>query len=213
MNNYLFGYILYVELMMGETSCREAGINLSHYFPLYQAVQEGDWERVKKFLEKEPDAIKARINTSLQTPLMVAVKSPHRNKVVKGLLERMSEEDLEQFEHGTDATVLHKAVGAGNIEAAKMLVNKNPRLPYICGDSGVVPLRTAARLANREMVSYLLSVTKEDTDPGPFIDKLGFKLIDSLIIGGLYGMSFFFVPLHSLLHKYQLFMDKSFQRK
>ncbi|XP_052200623.1 uncharacterized protein LOC127807004 isoform X4 [Diospyros lotus] len=176
------------ELMMGETSRREAGINLSHYFPLYQAVQEGDWERVKKFLEEEPDAIKARINTSLQTPLLVAVKSPHRNKVVKGLLERMSEEDLEQFEHGTDATVLHKAVAAGNIEAAKMLVNKNPRLPYICGDSGVVPLRTAARRANREMVSYLWSVTKEDIDPRPFIDKLGFKLIDSLIIGGLYDV-------------------------
>ncbi|XP_052200622.1 uncharacterized protein LOC127807004 isoform X3 [Diospyros lotus] len=184
------------ELMLGETSCREAGINIGHYFPLYQAVQEGDWERVKKFLEKEPDAIKARINTALQTPLMVAVKSPHRNKVVKGLLDRMSKEDLEQFEHKKEKTVLHKAVGVGNIKAAKMLVNKNDRLPYICGDSGVVPLRTAARRANREMVSYLLSVTKEDIDPRPFLHKLGFKLIDSLIIGGLYDIALMLIRRH-----------------
>ncbi|XP_052198765.1 uncharacterized protein LOC127805950 [Diospyros lotus] len=191
--------VLEYELKMGETSSREAGINLSHYFPLYQAVQEGDWEGVKKFLEKEPDAIKAKIDTALETPLMLAVRSPHRNKVVKGLLGKMSEEDLEQFEHGKEQTILHRAACAGNIEAAMMLVNKNPRLPYIGRDSDGVPLGAAAFMANREMVSYLLSVTKEDIDPRPFIGKLGFELIHSLIIGGLYDIALMLIRRHPKL--------------
>ncbi|KAM2723410.1 hypothetical protein EV1_026377 [Malus domestica] len=32
-----------------------------HYKPLYQALLKGDWERTRRFVERDPDALNARI--------------------------------------------------------------------------------------------------------------------------------------------------------
>ncbi|KAI7980656.1 hypothetical protein LOK49_Contig123G00008 [Camellia lanceoleosa] len=61
-------------------------------------------------------------------------------------------------------TALHRAAGAGNMEAAKLLVRKNRYLPNAQTSDKRIPLFFAAARGHRKMVLYLLSVTTSDND-------------------------------------------------
>ncbi|XP_057543848.1 ankyrin repeat-containing protein NPR4-like [Amaranthus tricolor] len=91
----------------------------------------------------------------------------------------MSPEDLALTDQNGE-TALSVAAVVDNLEAAKLLVNKNPELPYIFGKSGL-PIHRAAQFGHRDMFLYLLSVTRDDIDPSPFIGKSGGMLIIAVI--------------------------------
>ncbi|KAF5959072.1 hypothetical protein HYC85_000281 [Camellia sinensis] len=105
-------------------------VESSHYVRLYKATIKGDWERAEEFMKQEPDnlAMRAAIRDNSETVLIVAVKSKQRNNFVKKLVNRMSPEDLAQGDRDK-RTALHRAAAVGNIEAAKLLVEKNRYLP------------------------------------------------------------------------------------
>lgn len=172
--------------------------NASKYLPLMKAALNGDWEKARDFFEKEPDAVRAIIGGASvreimggasETALMVAVRSVQRNHFVRKLVDIMTPVDLAMVDFN-GLTSLHLAARSGNVEAAKLLVNKNPRLPDIGDVSSKVPLHMAAECGKREMVLYLYSITKENSITEPFRNERGSEFVHALITSGFYGEYF-----------------------
>ncbi|CAL5430774.1 unnamed protein product [Camellia sinensis] len=135
-----------------------------HYVPLHKAATEGDWETANEFIRREPDiAMRAGITEESETMLIVAVKSKRRNNFVKNLVKHMLREDL-ALGDTRKRTALHRAAGAGNIEAAKLLVKENPYLPNAQNYDKQIPLFYAAARGDREMCLFLLRVTIVNDD-------------------------------------------------
>ncbi|CAK9136894.1 unnamed protein product [Ilex paraguariensis] len=123
-----------------------------------------------------------------ETTLAVAARSAKSNNFVKNLVDKMSPADL-ALPNYYGTTALHTAAATGNIEAAKLLVNKNIHLPYIFDYAKALPLHVAANRSQREMVLYLMEVTEADKEPKPFEDETGVTLVVGLIAGGLYDIT------------------------
>uniref|UniRef100_A0A5B7ACJ2 Uncharacterized protein n=1 Tax=Davidia involucrata TaxID=16924 RepID=A0A5B7ACJ2_DAVIN len=135
----------------------QVGENISKYLPLLKAIIGGDWESAMKFLEQNPDAVRVSITEHSRTALIVAASLVGRINFVKKLVELMSPLDLALVDY-FDQTALHRAAGSGNIEAAKLLVSKNPDLPNasdIVPSEPMLPIHVAARRGKGEMVLYL----------------------------------------------------------
>ncbi|KAH7849454.1 hypothetical protein Vadar_018176 [Vaccinium darrowii] len=171
----------------------------SRYLPLQKAVLNGDWEKAKKILEREPGAVGEAISLDSETVLMWAVHSSKRNHFVKMLLDKMSPDQVARPDINGE-TALHEAVACHNNEAARWLVRINPELPNIGNaKDGTLPVHLAATRGNREMVSFLLEVTKVSGDPNPFDEELGRRLLSSLAKGGFYDIASNFLQGHPLL--------------
>ncbi|CAM8946701.1 unnamed protein product [Rhodiola kirilowii] len=143
----------------------------SWYFPLYRAAVDGDWEKTKSILDRHgEDALRAK-NLS-GTALHVAVgRGPRTIIFVRKLLERLTEEDLEA-KNIDGCTPLDIAARAGNVEAAKALVEKHPQLLYIPSSDDSFPIHSAAEYGHKEMLLYLLEVTQQGQCPDPY-DPIG----------------------------------------
>ncbi|KAL6989353.1 hypothetical protein U1Q18_015103, partial [Sarracenia purpurea var. burkii] len=165
---------------------------LDHYQKLYIASVQGDWEKADRIISDAqwPGIVTAQITKSGETSLMVAVRSERRNRFVENLLRNMEEKDLKMTDK-YGMTALHSAVLATNLEATKMLVGMCPDLPNIADHKKLVPLHVAAKIGNREMVIYLLDVTKEEfgEEPKPFEHGRGAKLLSRLAYSGHYDIA------------------------
>ena len=93
----------------------------------------------------------------METALHIAAAAK-RTAFVKELVQRMTEEDL-ALQNKDGNTAICFAAASGIVEIAKVMVEKNKRLPMIRGKQGKTPLYMAALFGHREMVSYLYSVT------------------------------------------------------
>ncbi|KAL6989375.1 hypothetical protein U1Q18_015125 [Sarracenia purpurea var. burkii] len=169
--------------------------NLNPYLQLHIASVQGDWETADRIISNGPGVVRAPITGFLETSLIVAVRSKRRNQFTKNLLLNMEPVDLETKDIA-GMTALHSAVIAANLIAIEMLVQKNPNLPNIAGARKLVPLHTVAKIGNREMVVYLLGVTKEDMEPRPFEGERGAKLLRRLVFNGHYDIAI------KVMHKY-----------
>ncbi|KAK2968195.1 hypothetical protein RJ640_001027 [Escallonia rubra] len=105
---------------------------------------------------------------------MVAVRSG-RKHFMKKLLQLMLPADL-VLADGQGFTALHIAAVVGDVEVAKLLVQKNPDLPDIANNEKSKPLLTAALQGQRNMFLYLITVTKEDVEPKQFEGQSGRQL-------------------------------------
>ncbi|KAK2977132.1 LOW QUALITY PROTEIN: hypothetical protein RJ640_005782 [Escallonia rubra] len=174
------------------------GKNISQYLPLHKAALAGDWETASTMIEKEPDAVRAIITGFEETALIVAVRLKERNAFVKNLLEKMLLRDVALAEK-TGSTALHIAALVGNIEAAEMLVGKDPKLPNVGDINKALPIHRAALYGRREMVLYLFTVTKEDSELKPFEGESGGTLLRALISSGLYDVALFLLQRYPKL--------------
>lgn len=166
---------------------KEPEKDLNYYLPLYKAALKGDWESARNFFDQDPDAITAKITKVLETALHIAVGTGKAIKFVKELLELIPTESLVTLRDQAGQTALHYAAIFGNVEAAQLLVSKDPGLSNTQSDSFFLPIHLAALYANKDMVSYLLTVTRDDTDPNPFADKSGVDLLNLVILAEFYG--------------------------
>ncbi|KAH7845477.1 hypothetical protein Vadar_002702 [Vaccinium darrowii] len=133
---------------------------LFYYLPLYKAAIKGDWETADKFIQKEPDAVRARITVDSETALIVAVKMVGGKDFLEKLVEKMSPDDLAICDDG-GRTALHRAAGFGNIEVAKLLVDKNRALPNMATHLKDTALFYAAEHGDRKMVQWLMPLMDE----------------------------------------------------
>ncbi|KAK3038015.1 hypothetical protein RJ639_029966 [Escallonia herrerae] len=161
---------------------------LSQYLPLHKAALAGDWDTTSTIIEKEPDAVRAIVTGFKETALMVAVRAKKRNAFVKKLLEKMLLPDVALTEM-TGSTALHIAAVVGNIEAARLLVEKDPKLPKVRDGYKTLPIHRAADYGRRELVRYLFTVTEDNPEQNPFEGESGGKFLRSLIWSGLYDIA------------------------
>ncbi|KAL7228496.1 hypothetical protein ACSBR2_007255 [Camellia fascicularis] len=142
--------------------------------------------------------MRAAIRDTSGIVLIVAVKSKKRNNFVKKLVNRMSPEDLAQGDRDK-RTALHWAVVVGNMEAAKLLVEKNRYLLVetntfvLCcyssekGDDEALPKNThlpqfwphSPSNANHSSPSYQKPY---GWNPTPFKGEPGFRILHQLIL-------------------------------
>ncbi|KAJ8755897.1 hypothetical protein K2173_024442 [Erythroxylum novogranatense] len=157
------------------------------YLPLYRDVVRGDWESTKRVFDQDPTAITAGITSYMDTVLHLAVRSGLPIQFVKNLVALMSEEDVATLDVDKN-TALHCAGIVGYTEAAKILVEKNPRMTQLRDFDNKTPLHWAAQYAHKPTVRYLLSVTR-DEHPSPLTGERGAKLLNLLIIADFYDLA------------------------
>ncbi|KAL0338875.1 UNVERIFIED_CONTAM: hypothetical protein Sangu_1409600 [Sesamum angustifolium] len=156
---------------------KEPEKDLNCYLPLYKAALNGDWESARNFFDQDPDAVTA--------------------KITKELLELIPTEALATLRDQAGQTALHYAAIFGNVEAAKLLVSKDSGLTNRPSNTFLLPIHLAALYANRDMVSYLLTVTRDDIDLNPFADKSGVDLLNLVILAEFYGVPAKFGNIYS----------------
>ncbi|KZV26444.1 ankyrin repeat-containing protein-like [Dorcoceras hygrometricum] len=173
--------------------------DLNWYLPLYRAALNGDWESARKFFDQDPDAITAKITKVSGTALHVAVGSGKAIDFVKELLELIPTEGLATLRDQVGQTVLHYAAIFGNVEAAKLLVSKDPALPNTPCNSYFLPIHAAAGYANKNMVSFLLTVTRDDAVHNPFAGGSGVDILNLVILAEFYDLALYLVQLYPYL--------------
>ncbi|KAL0288288.1 UNVERIFIED_CONTAM: hypothetical protein Scaly_2735900 [Sesamum calycinum] len=161
-----------------ETEDEAEGQDLKdHYLLLYRAALQGNWEAAKQIFDDHPEAMTARIDQAKLTALHIAVGAGRRAiRFVKKLVALMPKDSIAaKDENGCTALIFAAAVD--NKEAAVILVNRMPSLLYIQNKFGDFPLQTAALYAQRDMLRYLISVTKDDFGQNPYAGSAGHKLL------------------------------------
>ncbi|KAJ3670472.1 hypothetical protein LUZ60_010796 [Juncus effusus] len=96
-------------------------------------------------------------------------------------------------------TALHHAASFGNLEAAKLLVEKDKGLLYLWNSNSCMPLHEAAKCAKREVVSYMLDKIEDDGDYHPFEGHPGIMLVENLVIHGFCDLALTLVQRQTLL--------------
>ncbi|KAJ8756166.1 hypothetical protein K2173_024713 [Erythroxylum novogranatense] len=157
------------------------------YFQLYKNVVMLEWEKTKLAFDQDPTAKTAGITFWRDTALHVAVRRTAPIQFVRNLMTAMSKEDVETRDKG-EATALHCAAVVGYTEAAKILVEKNPRLTQLRDSDNETPLHWAADYAKKSTARYLLSVTR-DEHPSPFTGEIGATLLSYLIDADFYDLA------------------------
>ncbi|PPR98727.1 hypothetical protein GOBAR_AA21939 [Gossypium barbadense] len=136
----------------------------TRYLPLYKAVDGGDLEATKKFLDQHPDALCSSLSTDGDTALHIAVLAGHVD-IVEELVGRISALEL-AVKQKYGSTALNFAAIGGVTEIAELLVEKNRKLLEIPNDHEQIPLVVAALYGHRDLVQYLyLKTPIEELDP------------------------------------------------
>ncbi|KAL5572865.1 hypothetical protein UlMin_022462 [Ulmus minor] len=129
------------------------------------------------------------------TILHFVASSPEALFLLKKMLQKLPPESLSELKTTDGDTPLTSAVMSGNLEAAKLLVSKNPDLPNIWDNDNRLPLHYAANKGHKEMSLFLLSKTS-DNNPSPdgrhpslFDQDCGLQLLADLIQANLFGVT------------------------
>ncbi|KAL4599529.1 hypothetical protein ACB092_11G133100 [Castanea dentata] len=127
------------------------------YVHLNKALQIGDWNAVKEFLNRHPHAISAKITVSDKTALHVATEAKHVH-IVGELVKLMSEENL-AIEDYEGCTALAQAAYIGNYRIAECLLGKNKDLISIPNNMGTIPVVLALYNGHLKLGRYLYFLT------------------------------------------------------
>ncbi|KAE8706810.1 Ankyrin repeat family protein isoform 3 [Hibiscus syriacus] len=143
---------------------RRSTSSTTEHLPLYKAVDGGDLEATKKFLDQYPNALYGSLSTDGDTALHIAVLAGHVD-IVEKLVGRMSAEDV-AVKQILGSTALNFAAIGGVTEIAELLVEKNRDLLTIPNDYDQIPLVVAALYGHKDLVQYLyLETPIEELDP------------------------------------------------
>ena len=127
------------------------------YMDLYKALQIGDWNVAKEFLDRHPHAISAKITVTEKTALHVAAEAGHVH-IVEELVKQMSEENLE-IKDIYGLTALAQATYFGNYRIAECMLGKNENLISIGDDDGNIPVVLAFNNGHLKLARYLYLLT------------------------------------------------------
>ncbi|KAM7275652.1 hypothetical protein ACFE04_017518 [Oxalis oulophora] len=154
--------------------------------PLYKAVDIGNLEATKNFLNRNPCAAIASLSADGNTALHVAVLSGHI-KIVEELVNRIPKENLVLKNHNGSTSLIYAATG-GDTKIADLLVRKCPELLKIPNHYGNIPVVVASLNGHRDLVRYLYFETPEE-ELDPQKGKNGAMLITTCIINELYDIA------------------------
>ncbi|KAI3964038.1 hypothetical protein MKW92_014281 [Papaver armeniacum] len=172
----------------GEMMCTET--SLEGYEQLFEAAKSGDWKDARESFQKNPEAMSMITNEEWKTAQRIAVI--HNQLLsLKEIVKLMPQEAIEYQTRERASTALHDAAMYGYTEAAKVLVNKNPKLTQIRDTKGRVALQLAVQavtVGQTETVNYLYSVTRH-VKPSPFLGHDGAKLLCGAIDANFYDIA------------------------
>ncbi|KAK9073115.1 hypothetical protein SSX86_007438 [Deinandra increscens subsp. villosa] len=164
------------------------------YRLLYRAALGGHWELAENYIfPQNPEAYNAPITGDSKTVLHIAVGTgtTDGNHFVSELLKKMTKDAIVLGDHKGE-TALLIAAAIGNLKAAVMMINRNPKLPFICGEDGYFPIHRAAQYVQKKMVEYLLDHSSFDDIVGglnPYEGESGFLLLKLVISAGFYDIA------------------------
>ncbi|KAL5775860.1 hypothetical protein ACOSP7_013417 [Xanthoceras sorbifolium] len=162
-------------------------IDLNRYSDLYHAALKGDWEIAKRIIDKDPEALTAKISMTSMTVLHVAAYSCN-SKFVEKLVEKMTPEQVAVTDDCGN-TALHFAAFTGVVNVAKALLRKNPGLTELQGSQDFIPLLSAVvhgAAKGKEMAWFLASQTKN-----PFREAMSTHLLVELTHAGFHDITFY----------------------
>nr|POE84268.1 isoform 2 of ankyrin repeat and sam domain-containing protein 1a [Quercus suber] len=147
------------ELLDSRENDKKRNINddVEIYTELNKALQSGDWNAAKEFLNTHPHAISAKITDTNKTALHVAAEAGHEH-IVEELVSLMSEENLEikDFE---GFTALAQASFRGSYRMVECMLGKNKNLISMGNDEGNIPLILALYNGQLDSARYLYLLT------------------------------------------------------
>ncbi|KAI3963526.1 hypothetical protein MKW92_025726 [Papaver armeniacum] len=178
---------------------------------LKHAAWEHNWESIKSFLDKNPEAITHAITNDSTTIMHSAMSLPYNKIMVEETVKLMPPKALAYKTSDNGFTALHMAAKNGFTKAAVLMVCKNHKLTQIRDKKGMVPLEVALHhvtAGQKEIVRYLYSVTQDALDEtGPFSGHDGARLLCSAIDANFYGLALCLVTLVKRFPK--LILEKS----
>ncbi|KAM0064911.1 putative ankyrin repeat-containing domain-containing protein [Helianthus debilis subsp. tardiflorus] len=139
--------------------------------PLYEASIKCDWKAAKAIFDRynEMNLERYSITENGETALHVAASAKNPKdveKFVKNLVGMMQDEDLE-LQNENHNTALYLAAVAGNIEAVKIMFERNKALLSIAGANGaMMPLYAAVLFRNEDVVKYMYNNSNNLGDKG-----------------------------------------------
>ncbi|XP_059628668.1 uncharacterized protein LOC132271337 [Cornus florida] len=152
-----------------------------HLDPLTKAAREGDWRSARGFLRREYHELSYPIFALLNLAIVFKTEIHFVEKVLEiAPRDALIRSDSEGF------TALHYAAMADHIEAAKLLVEKNPILPNHTNNKHLLPVHYAAMSGRRRTFLYLWDRTNKDM---ALEDDRGAILINGLILGNNYDIA------------------------
>ena len=143
--------------MAGESD-KEGNIDdgVEIYMDFYKALQIGDWNAAKEFLDRHPLAISAKITVTEKTAIHVAGEAGHVH-IVEELVKQMSEENLE-IKDIFGFTALARAAYNGNYRMAECMLGKNENLIRIETENRI-PVVVAIGNGHLKLARYLYLLT------------------------------------------------------
>ncbi|PWA54591.1 Ankyrin repeat-containing protein [Artemisia annua] len=125
--------------------------------PLYEASLKGDWETANLIFDKRPKLVSFGLSRQLGTALHVAATAEETEltiQFVRNLVNMMKPEELELLNQSSN-TAFWIASATGNVEMAKIMMEKNCNLQNIRGADGLLPLARSASGGGKKIVKYL----------------------------------------------------------
>ncbi|KAJ0039763.1 hypothetical protein Pint_27206 [Pistacia integerrima] len=166
---------------------------ITEYRTLSKAVEEGDWEATRTFLEKKPEAISEKITLNGDTVLHVAVMAG-QTEILKKLLASTGA-DLE-LKNDIGYTAFSIAAINGFKDMVEPMLERDENLVKLKDVHGLIPIVAASFYSSKEMVRYLYTKTPHEMLSPENTDRSGATLLNCLITDELYD-----VALH-LLERY-----------
>ncbi|XP_035543055.1 ankyrin repeat-containing protein ITN1-like [Juglans regia] len=151
--------------------------------PLLKAVESGDWNATRDFLNEHPRALTARMTTFMGGTVLHAAVDAEQQEIVMELVNMMSEHDL-AMKDNFGYTALHIS---GNQKMAECLIRKNKELVSIRNKGKLLPVALAMSDGHKELARYLYSQTPfQDLEADR--DFNGASLLNSCFYQGDLGM-------------------------
>ncbi|XP_060674603.1 uncharacterized protein LOC132804341 [Ziziphus jujuba] len=165
----------------------------------YLAALEGDWERMKRFYEKNKEALFDPLTVTNDTPFHIAVYSRTKSPLEE-LIQMVPNPPIEKADD-KKCTPLHEAAAIGNVEAAQVLVRCSPEQLEARNAVGETPMYRAAAFGMTEVVKYLASEVRSRNLDMHFqrIRYDNTSILHSAIHGQHFGLSLFLSLSLSLL--------------
>ncbi|KAL5818736.1 hypothetical protein ACOSQ4_022578 [Xanthoceras sorbifolium] len=177
----------------------EVTAEITKYRPLYKAVEEGDWEITRSYINNEPNIVRTKITLNGDTALHVAVMAgAGQIKILKHLLRLMSPDDLE-LKNDMGYTAFSIAAINGFQEMVEKMLEKNSNLVNVKDQHGLIPIVLASLHSSKDMVRYLYKKTPHEMLIPKNPDRSGATLLNCLITDEIYDVALHLLQKHPLL--------------
>ncbi|XP_021979050.1 uncharacterized protein LOC110875156 [Helianthus annuus] len=145
-----------------EENRKESDERAKAHQSLYEAALSQKFEEVYSILEDGKVSVTEKIAINGNTTLHLVIGITKKKEVLEKMLELVPERStLLGMQNSDGSTLLHVAAIVGNIEAAKILVQRNQDLLFIKDKEGHTPLARALSNMHTDTYLYLLNPTHD----------------------------------------------------